>query len=90
MCNREISSRRIDCFFFRAALRPSGTDRQGGGSVFELCVYDRFISIIKLMELRHGIKQLNHSQEEKSVKRLAVNPPPSTGNGGEIRKTGEG
>ena len=29
MCNREISSRRVDCFF-REALRPSGADRQGG------------------------------------------------------------
>ena len=29
MCNREIWSRRIDCFFFREALRPSGADRQG-------------------------------------------------------------
>ena len=38
----------------------------------ELCVYDPLISIIiKLKKLRHGIKQLNHSQEEKSVKRLA-------------------
>ena len=31
MCNREISSRRID-WFFHEALRPSGADRQGGGS----------------------------------------------------------
>ena len=31
MCNREILSRRIDCFF-REALRPSGADRQGGRS----------------------------------------------------------
>ena len=38
----------------------------------ELCVYDPFISIIKLKKLRHGIKQLNHSQEEKSV-----NPRPA-------------
>ena len=30
MCNREISSRRIDCFF-REALRLSGADCQGGG-----------------------------------------------------------
>ena len=37
----------------------------------ELCVYDPFISIIKLKKLRHGIKQLNLSQEGKSVKRLA-------------------
>ena len=29
MCNREISSRPID-WFFREALRQSGTDRQGG------------------------------------------------------------
>ena len=29
MCNREISSRRID-WFFREALRPSGADPQGG------------------------------------------------------------
>ena len=29
MCNREISSRRFDCFFFREALRPSGADRLG-------------------------------------------------------------
>ena len=29
MCNPEISSRRIDCFF-REALRQSGADRQGG------------------------------------------------------------
>ena len=29
MCNREISSRRIDCFF-REALWPSAADRQGG------------------------------------------------------------
>ena len=49
MCNREISARRINYFFFREALRPSGADRQGGRT-----------------------------------------PPPSTGEGGEIRKTGEG
>ena len=29
--------------------------------------YGPFISIIELKKLRHGIKQINHSQEEKSV-----------------------
>ena len=48
MCNREISPRRFDCFL-REALRPPGSDRQGG-----------------------------------------LYPSPSTGEGGETRKTGEG
>ena len=30
MCSREISSRRIDCYF-REALQPSGADRQVAG-----------------------------------------------------------
>ena len=43
-----------------------------GLKLIEVCVYDPFISIIKLKKVRHGIKQLNHSQEERLVKRLAI------------------